>query len=101
MLKELFKSNIPHGEENRAVTKVVVGIVFVFLISYIIKPLYITDIYYFNGGIMDSIAHSSCGGYFTVSIIVVILPALNSVVNFPLYIGLRKTFRDQFLSMFQ
>ena len=49
MLRNLYNSSFPHDEQNRAVTKVVVGIVTVFLITYVVKPLYITDVYFYDG----------------------------------------------------
>lgn len=81
--------------------QVVVAIVSVFLISYIVKPIYIVDIFYFNGRIVNFIAGASCGLYFTVSVLIIVLPTLNSIVNFLLYMGLRKSFRRQFLALFK
>ena len=101
MLKALYNErDTPHDQENKAVTKVVITIVSLFLVTYIIKPAYIIDIYYFKGNVMNSVAFSSCGGYFIISILVIILPTLNSVVNLLVYLGLRKTFRQQFVEMF-
>lgn len=101
MLRELYSNSdiLSHDDENKAVTKTVVAIVSVFLICFSVKPFYIVDIFYFGGQLMGTIALSSCGGYFTVSLIVIILPTLNSGVNFLLYFGFRKTFRDRFLSL--
>ena len=101
LLHELRRGGSQHDEENKAVTKVVVALILVFLFSYSVKPVYMMDVHWFNGQIMNHFARSSCREYFTVSALVQILPLMNSTVNFVLYIGLRQSFRQQFISMFR
>ena len=100
LLRELYMNGSRHKQENNAVTKVVVALITVFLLSYSVKPLYMIDVHWLKGQMMNRFARSSCGAYFTVSVLIQVLPLLNSTVNFLLYFGLRPSFRQQFYSMF-
>lgn len=99
LLYQLRKTRAQHSGENKAVTKVVVAVVMVFLVSYSVKPLYMVDVHWLDGALINQVAWFSCGAYFTASIAVILLPLVNSTLNFLLYVGLRRSFRKRFLAM--
>lgn len=103
LLRELWKNTSSDDitAENKAYTKIIVTVVTVFLISFSVKPLYIIDIFYLKGKMMELAALNSCTGYFILSVIIIALPVLNSIVNFWVYFSLRKLFREKMMGVFK
>ena len=77
-------------QENMAVTRVIIIIILVFFLTYILKPVYVTDTYIFKWS-----------GNEATQLLVFFLPAFNSVVNFYVYFTMQKSFRREFFSLWR
>ena len=75
---------------NITVTRVIIMIILVFLVTYILKPVYVMDTYIFKW-------RGSVGP----QLLVFFLPALNSVVNFYVYFTIQKSFWREFFSLWK
>ena len=79
-------------QENVAVTKVIVIVILVFLVTYIAKPVYVLDKgLLMEGGIAVGLAQ----------IALFIIPTFNSLINFYVYFMMQKSFRRDFLSLWK
>ena len=80
-------------QENMAVTRVIIVVILVFLVSYITKPLYAmsTNIFNILGNPVVELAQLA----------IFFMPAFNSVVNFYIYFTMHKTFRKELFSLWR
>ena len=95
-----ISSDTTRESENRDVTKAVVAVVLVYVITYVPVPIYIIDKWFFKNSFHLVMVKLDCFCFFWINFIVWSFPSINSSVNFFIYYLFRKTFKEKVHDIF-
>ena len=101
LVQELYRhsntvsSDATRENENRDVTKAVIAVVLVYVITYVPLPIYIIDKWFFKNRFHLTMVNLDCFCFLGINFIVWSFPSINSSVNFFIYCLFRNAFKQK------